>query len=130
MPPKNKAAVKAKTSSGGGKQKKKKWSKGKVKDKANNAVVFDKTTYEKLFKEVPTYKLITPSVLVDRLRINGSLARVAIRDLAAKGLIRPVSEHKQQLIYTRATKDEDVKDLGEKKVKPSKKAAAKEEDDE
>ncbi|KAJ3101154.1 40S ribosomal protein S25 [Phlyctochytrium planicorne] len=126
MPPKN--APKAKPS-GGGKQKKKKWSKGKTKDKANNAVVFDKVTYEKLFKEVPTYKLITPSILVDRLRINGSLARVAIKDLAAKGLIKPISEHKKQPIYTRATKDEDVKDASEKKVKGGKKAQ-KEEDDE
>ncbi|KAJ3214894.1 Ubiquitin carboxyl-terminal hydrolase 14 [Dinochytrium kinnereticum] len=131
LPPKNdKSAAKAKASTGGGKQKKKKWSKGKVKDKANNAVVFDKITYEKLFKEVPTYKLITPSVLVDRLRINGSLARVAIRDLAEKGLIRPISQHKQQLIYTRSTKEEDVKDASEKKVKPSKKAQKAEEDDE
>ncbi|KAJ3174263.1 40S ribosomal protein S25 [Geranomyces variabilis] len=96
------------TSSGGGKAKKKKWSKGKVKDKANNAVVFDKTTYDKLFKEAPTYKLITPSVLVDRLRINGSLARVAIRELESKGLIRLVSSHKSQLIYTRASKAEDA----------------------
>jgi small subunit ribosomal protein S25e len=83
-------------------QKKKKWSKGKVKDKSNNAVVFDKTTYEKLIKEVPTYKLISPSVLVDRLRINGSLARLAIKDLVSKGLIKVVSTHGSQLIYTRA----------------------------
>ncbi|TPX54146.1 hypothetical protein PhCBS80983_g06030 [Powellomyces hirtus] len=98
------------TSSGGGKAKKKKWSKGKVKDKANNAVVFDKTTYDKLFKEAPTYKLITPSVLVDRLRINGSLARVAIRELESRGLIRLVSSHNSQLIYTRATKAEDAEE--------------------
>jgi small subunit ribosomal protein S25e len=83
-------------------QKKKKWSKGKVKDKSNNAVIFDKTTYEKLIKEVPTYKLISPSVLVDRLRINGSLARLAIKDLVSKGLIKVVSTHGSQLIYTRA----------------------------
>ena len=83
-------------------QKKKKWSKGKVKDKANNAVVFDKNTYDKLIKEVPTYKLISPSVLVDRLRINGSLARIAIRELVSKGLIKVVSTHGSQLIYTRA----------------------------
>ncbi|CAG8440778.1 16006_t:CDS:2 [Acaulospora morrowiae] len=93
----------AKPSSGGGKTKKKKWSKGKVKDKANNAVVLDKATYDKLFKEVPTYKLITPSVLVDRLRVNGSLARVAIRVLEKEGLIRKISTHGSQLIYTRAT---------------------------
>ncbi|KNC95992.1 uncharacterized protein SPPG_08592 [Spizellomyces punctatus DAOM BR117] len=104
------------TSSGGGKNKKKKWSKGKVKDKANNAVVFDKTTYDKLFKEVPTYKLVTPSVLVDRLRINGSLARIAIRELEAKGLIRLVDHHNSQLIYTRATKADDVEEKGAKKA--------------
>ncbi|KAI9202728.1 ribosomal protein S25 component of cytosolic 80S ribosome and 40S small subunit [Polychytrium aggregatum] len=102
----DKATNKAKpaASSSGAKAKKKKWSKGKVKDKANNAVVLDKNTYDKLFKEVPTYKLITPSVLVDRLRIGGSLARLAIRELESKGLIRAVDTHASQLIYTRATK--------------------------
>ena len=95
--------------------------------------MFDKNTFEKLTKEVPTYKLITPSILVDRLRINGSLARVAIRDLAAKGLIKPISVHSKQLIYTRATKDEDVvADASEKKpkaAKKGKKAAEEDEDD-
>lgn len=79
-----------------------------MKDKANNAVVFDKPTYEKLFKEVPTYKLITPSVLVDRLRVNGSLARIALKELADKGLIRLISAHGSQLIYTRSTKADDA----------------------
>ncbi|KAJ1662290.1 40S ribosomal protein S25 [Coemansia sp. RSA 1646] len=82
---------------------KKKWSKGKVQDKANNAVYFNAETLAKLEKEVPAYKLITPSVLVDRLRINGSLARSALRELAARGSIRLVSAHNSQLIYTRAT---------------------------
>ncbi|KAF3638766.1 40S ribosomal protein S25 [Capsicum annuum] len=54
--------------SGGGKQKKKKWSKGKQKEKVNNMVLFDKATYDKLLSEAPKYKLITPSVLSDRLR--------------------------------------------------------------
>ncbi|GJJ70244.1 small subunit ribosomal protein S25e [Entomortierella parvispora] len=105
------------TSSSGGKAKKKKWSKGKVKDKANNAVVLDKTTYDKLMKEVPTYKLVSPSVLVDRLRINGSLARFAIRELAAQGVIVPVSTHGAQWIYTRATGvEEEVKKAPKKEV--------------
>ncbi|CAG8521610.1 19871_t:CDS:2 [Gigaspora rosea] len=97
------AKEKAPKSSSGGKNKKKKWSKGKVKDKANNAVVLDKATYDKLQKEVPTYKLITPAVLVDRLRVNGSLARIAIRELEAKGSIRKISTHSSLPIYTRAT---------------------------
>ncbi|KAK9768038.1 40S ribosomal protein S25 [Basidiobolus ranarum] len=91
--------------SSGGKKTKKKWSKGKVKDKANNLVVFDQATLDKLMKEAPTYKLVTTSVLVDRLRINGSLARAALRELEAQGLISKVSTHGSQLIYTRASVD-------------------------
>jgi small subunit ribosomal protein S25e len=60
-----------------------------------------------LFKEVPTYKLITPSVLVDRLRISGSLARLAILELEKQGLVKSVALHHGQKIYTRATKAED-----------------------
>uniref|UniRef100_A0A453LLV1 40S ribosomal protein S25 n=1 Tax=Aegilops tauschii subsp. strangulata TaxID=200361 RepID=A0A453LLV1_AEGTS len=58
--------------SGGGKQKKKKWSKGKQKEKVNNAVLFDQATYDKLLIEVPKYKQITPSVLSERLRLGCS----------------------------------------------------------
>ena len=104
-PKKEKAAPSSKPvkSSGGGKQKKKKWSKGKQKEKVNNMVLFDQATYDKLLVEVPKYKLITPSILSDRLRINGSLARKAIKDLMAKGSIRMISAHSSQQIYTRAT---------------------------
>ncbi|KAJ3011013.1 UNVERIFIED_CONTAM: 40S ribosomal protein S25 [Siphonaria sp. JEL0065] len=133
-PPKQDKAAKAAKALAGGKAKKKKWSKGRTKDKANNAVIFDKLTFDKLFKEVPTYKLITPSVLVDRLKINGSLARVALRDLAGKGLIKPIAVHKKQLIYTRATKEEETAAAApvaaEKKEKKSKKAAKEEEEEE
>merc|ERR1711974_160063 len=101
MAPK-KADPKAKTSGGGGKAKKKKWSKGKVREKLNNLVLFDKA-YEKLYSEVPNYKLITPSVVGDRLKLNGSLARRALRELSNKGLITLVSKHNSQLIYARAT---------------------------
>jgi small subunit ribosomal protein S25e len=90
-------------STGGGKQKKKKWSKGKQKEKVNNMVLFDQGTYDKLLSEVPKYKLITPSILSDRLRITGSLARRAIKELMAKGTIRLVAAHANQQIYTRAT---------------------------
>jgi small subunit ribosomal protein S25e len=97
------------TSSSGGKKAKKKWSAKKVKDKSNNMVVLDKQTYERVFKEVPTYKFISQSVLVDRLRLNGSLARVAITELEEQGLIRRISRHASQVIYTRATGGEDEK---------------------
>merc|ERR1712170_272126 len=96
---------KKKEGGGGGKAKKKKWSKGKARDKLNNLVLFDKNTYDKLYKEVPTYKLITPSIVSERLKVRGSLARRALSELAGKGLIRQVSAHRSQIIYTRVTKD-------------------------
>ncbi|CAA7400258.1 unnamed protein product [Spirodela intermedia] len=98
-PPSSKPAK----SGGGGKQKKKKWSKGKQKEKVNNAVLFDQAGYDKMLSEVPKFKQITPSVLSERLRISGSLARKAIKDLMARGSIRMVAAHSSQQIYTRAT---------------------------
>merc|ERR1719219_2536633 len=88
---------------GGGKAKKKKWSKGKVRDKLNNLVLFDQATYDKLYKEVPTYKLITPSVVSERLKVRVSLARAALKELLKQGLIAEIVNHNAQMIYTRAT---------------------------
>lgn len=121
------------SSGGGGKQKKKKWSKGKVKDKANNAVTFDKDTLSKILKEVPAYKLITPSVLVDRMKVNGSLARVALRELHKQGKIKLIAGHNAQLIYTRAIVPEEnaeaPKDAAEAPVKGKKGKAPKKEEE-
>merc|ERR1711921_61140 len=115
MPPKkdtkskapSKAPAKKKEGGGGGKAKKKKWSKGKVRDKLNNLVLFDKGTYDKFLKEVPIYKLITPSVVSERLKITGSLAKRGLEELHSKGLIRQVVKHHAQVVYTRTTKSED-----------------------
>ena len=46
-----------------------KWSKGKQKEKVNNAILFDQANYDKMLSEVPKYKQITPSVLSERLRV-------------------------------------------------------------
>jgi small subunit ribosomal protein S25e len=51
----------------------------------NNQVLFDKASYDKLLKEVPSYKLITPSVVSERLKVRGSLARKALDELRQKG---------------------------------------------
>merc|ERR1711945_36365 len=118
-----KAPAKApkKKEGGGGKAKKKKWSKGKSRDKLNNLVLFDKGTYDKLYKEVPTYKLITPSIVSERLKVRGSLARRALGELEGKGLIKLVSAHRSQIIYTRVTKDnEDEPEGGVVVEKPKK----------
>lgn len=78
-----------------------KWSKGKTRDKLNNACLFKKDVYEKLMKEVPSYKLITPSIVSDRLKIKASLANKALQELVNKGQIREVVKHNGQRIYTR-----------------------------
>ncbi|KAL4687815.1 hypothetical protein H8959_019943 [Pygathrix nigripes] len=97
----------------GGKAKKKKWSKGKIRDKLNYLVLFDKATYNKLCKEVPNYRLRTPTVVSERLKIQGSLARAALQELLSKGLIKLVSKHRAQEIYTRNTKGGDAPAAGE-----------------
>ncbi|XP_065055732.1 small ribosomal subunit protein eS25-like [Rhopilema esculentum] len=102
---KGKTQKKAKPTGSGGKAKKKKWSKGKVRDKLNNLVLLDKATKDKLYKEVPSYKLITPSVVSERLKVRVSLARTCLKELMGKGLIKEVSKHSSQMIYTRATKE-------------------------
>lgn len=63
----------------------------------------DKETYAKILKEVPTFKLITPAILVERMKINGSCARSTLIALEAKGLIKKVDHHSTLQIYTRAT---------------------------
>jgi small subunit ribosomal protein S25e len=95
-------------SGSGGKAKKKKWSKGKVRDKLNNLALFDKATYDKLHKEVPNYKLITPSVVSERLKIRVSLARRGLEELLSQGVIKEVSKHHTQVIYTRAPKGDET----------------------
>ena len=76
-------------------------SKGKVKDKAQHAVILDKATSDKLNKDVQTYRLVTVATLVDRMKINGSLARRCIADLEEKGIIKPVVTHSKMKIYSR-----------------------------
>merc|ERR1712121_386752 len=94
-------------------------------------VLFDKATYDELFKEVPTYKLITPSIVSERLKVRGSLARRALLELTEKGLIKQVVAHRSQFIYTRGTKDNEDEEPAEggvvvekKKEKKSKKEKA------
>nr|XP_044606253.1 40S ribosomal protein S25-like [Equus asinus] len=97
----------------GGKATKKKWSKGKVQDKLNNLVLFDKATYDKPCNEVPRYKLISPAVVSERMKIRGSLAGATLQELLSKGRLKLVSKHRAQVIYTRNTKGGDAPAAGE-----------------
>jgi small subunit ribosomal protein S25e len=79
--------------SGGAKAKKKSWTKVKVKEKLNNAVFLDQKAYERIVKDAPKFLTITVSELVNKFKVNGSVARKIIRDLSTKGLIRQVGDH-------------------------------------
>ncbi|KAF0686105.1 Aste57867_22070 [Aphanomyces stellatus] len=106
MPPKTQQKTKeqkmAAALAGGRGKGKKKWSKGKVREKTANKVLFDQETYERMCKEVPKMKLITASAVVERLKVNATLARAAILELEQKGEIKCVTKHRCQMIYTRS----------------------------
>merc|ERR1711892_1135000 len=85
VPQKSKEA-KAKAASGGGKKSKKKWSKGKSRDKLQNMCLFDKPTYDRVLKEVPNYKVITPSIVSDLAIIIGTLLKIDAQSRTFAGL--------------------------------------------
>ena len=62
--------------------------------------MLDKTTSDRLQKDVQSYRLITVAVLVDRLKINGSIARKALKDLEEQGVIKKVVGHSACHIYS------------------------------
>lgn len=63
--------------------------------------MLDKATQDKLQKDVQSYRLITVATLVDRLKINGSLARQSLKDLEDKGQIKKVVGHSKLSIYSK-----------------------------
>ena len=77
----------------GGKAKKKSWTKAKVKEKINNAVFLDAKTYERITKEAPKFLNLTVSIVSDKFKVNGSVARKVLRDLHQKNLIKQVGDH-------------------------------------
>jgi small subunit ribosomal protein S25e len=85
----------------GGRARKKKWNKGKTREKINAKVLFDEDTWTRFMTEVPKMKLVTPSALIERLKVNGSLARAALRYLEKEGKLTKIEGHHKQLIYTR-----------------------------
>lgn len=107
MPPKAqpKKSAKKPEKNGGSKKAKKKWSKGRTREALDNAVLWEKSAVSKLETEVPKYKVITPAVISDRLKVSVALASEGLRYLAKKGSIRMVSNGQFQ-VYTRAIQKE------------------------
>ena len=79
----------------------------KISHEFNEYILQSGAFYEKLLSDVPNSRLITVATISDKLRVNGSLARAAIRDLESKGLIKKVSTHNAQLLYTHVEKQKE-----------------------
>jgi len=91
----------------------KKWGKGKVKDRVDNAVFVDHEGLEKIASEVHKLgKLVTISSVIEKLKVNGSVARGLIRTLSTRGLLRKLYVNGKQWIFTptQLKKDEGKKE--------------------
>lgn len=69
---------------------KKKWSKGKVKEKANFDVFVTKGQFKDIEKDIQKMRLITIAIISEKYRIVMSVARQLLRHFANEGLILPL----------------------------------------
>lgn len=66
-------------------------------------------------------QVITPSIVSDRMKIRGSLARRAIKELHVMGKIKLLVQHSAQMVYTRAIAvDDEEEEVVETKKKGKK----------
>lgn len=86
---------------GSGKNKKKKWSKGKVRDKLENAAFLDQATYDKAAKEIAKMTLVTPAIVSEKFKLKVSVARRLMLDLVANNIISQVNKSHTTLICTK-----------------------------
>ena len=112
------------------KSKKKKWSKGKTKEKVNNVAFWTKQLWDKLNRDIISKEAyITPSVISEKLKVNVSIARQAIRQLLEEEKLAHYNDesHSRWGLFIRSAnfqKQVDEKaaaDAKDKKDKPSKK---------
>jgi small subunit ribosomal protein S25e len=117
------AISKAAASKKGGK---KKWSKGKVKDRVDNAVFLETEALEKLAGDVYKLgKLVTISTVVEKIKVNGSVSRALIKELTKRGLLKKLYASGKQWIYTQAQAKKEEKKEETKEKKPAGKKAGK-----
>lgn len=113
------AISKAANSKKGGK---KKWSKGKTTDKLENQVFLDKKAFDIMEAGIGKLPVISVSILHDKYKIIGSIARKVLRHFEAAGKIRRYAQGSAgQHLFTGV----DAGKKGEAKVVDPKKQAQK-----
>ena len=102
--------------------KRKKWSKSKQKEKLNNAVFWTKPLHAKLIKDIIGKEpYVTTSMVSDKLKVNMSMAREALKELREQEQIVPSTEyHSKDCCYVKGPKY--VAPVEEKKQDNAKKA--------
>lgn len=86
----------------------------------NNAVYLEEAQYETMLKHVPKILAVTRSVLCEKYKVSGSIARALIKDLHRKNLLIPVGEQSARFDLFRgslakAATDKPEEDKGGKK---------------
>jgi small subunit ribosomal protein S25e len=115
----------------GGKGKKKKWSKSKSKEKLNNSVFWIKSAWDKCSKDIVAKEAyLTPSIISEKLKINVSLARAAIKQLFEEGKVIPYNgeTHSRWGLFVKSPtfiKELEAKPVAAAPEKKEKKAAPK-----
>jgi small subunit ribosomal protein S25e len=78
-----------------------KWTKGKVKEKADNAVFLDRANYDRIIAGIPKLgKHISTSSLIEKFKVVGSIARILLKKCVENGSIKSVESHSRQTLYT------------------------------
>ncbi len=113
---------------GGGAVKKKKWSSSKSKDKLNLAVFWTKEAHQKLLKDILAKEIyVTPSKVSEKLKVNVSCARQALKELLDQEIIQPVDEyHSKYCCFVKGPKY--VEEAKQKKEQPQGKEGGKKKD--
>ena len=101
--------------------KRKKWRKSKQKEKLNNAVFWTKPLHAKRIKDIRGKEpYVTTSMVSDKLKVNMSMAREALKELREQEQIVPSSEyHSKYCCYVKGPKY--VAPVEEKKTTETKK---------
>ncbi|KRX10209.1 hypothetical protein PPERSA_10875 [Pseudocohnilembus persalinus] len=119
---KTKAAIaKAAQAKKGGK---KKWSKGRTKDKVDNATFLEAKTAENMMSQPHKVgALISVATVSEKWHVNGSVARRMIRSMHEKQLVKKIAQQGTQWIYAPAAEKKPAAEQA-KVAAPTKKAAA------
>lgn len=115
---KSKEAI-ARAAASSRKGQKKKWSKGKVKDKLNNAVLIEEKALKEMEREVPKMKLISTFIVSERFKVTLGVAKQVLRLLAEQKKINALDfNHHQCMLYTGLDFKEKVEGEDDKKKVP------------